>query len=564
MRTCPKCGRQLRHDAAFCDACGECMPAGETSSDCGDEVGQNTAVYEESGKPAAKEDEPSASAGKEKGSGKRAFLLGGIGAIALAATILAVLFFFRGSSQYKNFTFYLKDDELFFTDFSKNGTLVLSENLLSEASFKDIYGVDLDDLGYYVGNYVGVTKSGERMFYPDRCKNGMETFTLYCRESGKEDAVRIDSDIKAYVVDEEAAHLLYLKGDEDALYYSDLTNSYFIAENVASFYISEDGRKVFFLYDTGEGYFWYPDKDSVKAATGIEAEGIFYATVDLSAVYYLAKDGTLLKISAQAHTEIASGVKDVIAVFDSGEVYYTRLLEEEICFYDYVLDDDPTAKRDALRNALINSRHTVEKLALYCLSGAEETMITDALCNYFFPASKPILILSIYNQDVPELRLSRLQYFYEAKTAILEALNSSVMSYICVGTSLTPVPQSVYLYNAFIPDGEDAIYFFDGDTEQSNLYRAAIEDGMVKTPKLYDTDCTPFSTYYLENGSICALKYEDFLDDVDSYWWEGDLYIDKKKVDGSVRFGRIANTGSKLYYIADWSPLGGGTLIRKR
>jgi hypothetical protein len=208
----------------------------------------------------------------------------------------------------------------------------------------------------------------------------------------------------------------------------------------------------------------------------------------------------------------------------------------------------------------------VTKRVLYYYDGNGETALTDALHDYtarvLFGAPKPVLLLSLYEREMPKLRISDFLYFYDAKEAILDALgNAPASSYICAGDTLTPVPQSVNLIGLILPENEDAVYFLTGDVyEVGDLYRAAIENGKVKTPKLVDADCPPICLGLLENGDVSVIKNGEWMESGDDYWWEGDLYVNSEKVDKKVYTRMFGYRGDSVYYITGWSPLGGGTL----
>jgi hypothetical protein len=299
MRFCPNCGRQLLDDAKFCDVCGERMPAVNSSPGPAEHADQTDAVPGGKTETAAAEAVPSAPDGKEKKPRKKAVLLGAIGAAALVAIALLAVFLAGGRKIPENFALFIMDNELYFTDFSKKGATELTEDLLGGDALKNYFDESaMADLSYIIGNYAFAPKSLKRIFYPDRFGSGMNRFSLSYLEPDKasKGGVRIDGGIKAYTADAEGEHLLYLKGNSNALYYSDIASNFKIAENVASFYLSEDGMKVFFVYDTGEGCFWYPDKDSVKVAADIEPGSIRHVSADLSAVYYTTKDSSLYKL----------------------------------------------------------------------------------------------------------------------------------------------------------------------------------------------------------------------------------------------------------------------------
>ena len=249
MLTCPNCSKQLPDNARFCDACGTKIPETIFCPQCGEKTSRDGAFCEQCGKPlaespAAETASPAVEAGapahktnaavavqdaapasppkEKKPFPKKAFLFGGIALVAVAAIIVLAMTLFGGGKK-DNFALYLQDGDIVYTDFKKDGATEITSRLVSND----------DEVAYY-GNHIrfftAVTKDGSKIFYPEKADMAeSEGVTLYYRplRSTKMEAVKVDSGITNYAVNESGTAIVYTKGTyyEDTaytLYFSDL------------------------------------------------------------------------------------------------------------------------------------------------------------------------------------------------------------------------------------------------------------------------------------------------------------------------------------------------------
>ena len=240
--------------------------------------------------------------------------------IALAAVVVIILGIvvvtsvFGGGSGDVNHALYIKDMEIYASDFKKDPMEVTSR-LVDDG---DLEKEDMAEMGQALGMYVAFADDGNRIFFPDKCGDGM---TLYYRDLNKpkKEAVKVDSDVQMYAVSASGKEVVYMK--EGNLYRSDLKNKEKIASEVVTFYITEDLKSILYVNEDYDLYTLNKKGDKEKVAG--EIENIHHVSEDLKTVYYM-KEGTLyLQEIGKDKVKIDGDVAYVGKIMDSGEVYYT-------------------------------------------------------------------------------------------------------------------------------------------------------------------------------------------------------------------------------------------------
>lgn len=253
---------------------------------------------------------------------------------------LIICLFSRGGKSDNNYALYLKDKEIFFTDLKKGSEAWQLSSRLVDTD--DIDNEDLANSGYYLGLCTCMSENGKYIFYPDKIGSGDSGYNLYYREVAKPnaEAIKIDSDIRSYTVNESATIVTYLKGDDGNLYQYEINkdSKEKIASEVRDFEVSDDGKKIGYINSENSIYLKYADKEKEKIASDVS--DLEYVTEDFTTVYYI-KDGSLYKqVDGADKVKIASDVSNVIKIYDSGEIYYlTSEGNETNLLMDYVTDD---------------------------------------------------------------------------------------------------------------------------------------------------------------------------------------------------------------------------------
>lgn len=341
MITCPKCNKELSDGTKFCDGCGAQIFETIFCPNCGKQTSTEFAFCQSCGAsitdaPAGKK--PAAAPAEKKKLPKKAIMFGGIGVAVVAVLILAISLFGGGKAK-NDFTLYLKDSEIFFSDLKKDSEAwQLTSRLIGTED------VDDDFLAYAantLGSYICTSEDGKYIFFPDKIGDDDDGVNLYYRELGnpEAEAVKIDSDILSYTVNTSATIVTYVKGEEGNLYQYKLAedSKEKVASEVGGFVVSDDGTKIGYINSEGSLYVKYADKDKEKIAS--EVSSLVYLTDDFKTVYY-TKEGSLYKqVEGEDRVKIASDVYNVIKIYETGEIYYLTNENGEISLMDYVTDD---------------------------------------------------------------------------------------------------------------------------------------------------------------------------------------------------------------------------------
>jgi len=345
MITCPKCNKELSDGTKFCDGCGAQIFETIFCPNCGKQTSTEFAFCQSCGASITEtpaEEQPAAVPTEKKKLPKKAIMFGGIGVAVVAVLILVISLFSGGGKAKNDFTLYLKDSEIFFSDMKKD-----SEAWQLTSRLVDSEDVDDDVLAYAastLGSYICTSEDGKYIFFPDKIADDDDGFNLYYRELGnpEAEAVKIDSDIQSYTVNTSATIVTYLKGEEGNLYQYKLAEDSKdkVASEVEGFEVSDDGTKIGYINSEGSLYLKYAGKDKEKIAS--EVTSLEYLTDDFKTVYYI-KEGSLYKqVEGEDRVKIASEVYRVIKIYETGEIYYLTSEAGEISLMDYVTDDMKT------------------------------------------------------------------------------------------------------------------------------------------------------------------------------------------------------------------------------
>lgn len=508
MSVCPKCGKELEEGAKVCDECGtslyktvlcpNCRIESSTESDtcpiCGtplpktfqNEEPQSDTVEQGSEKP-----ELSVSS-KVLGIPKKTLLFScgiGVAIIALVVIIATVAVSFSTPK----YALYLKDAELFYTDFSKNGNLQVSEELFTEGEAENYYFYALSSI---FSNVTMLSKDGKTIFYIDNLGSVNSSIALYYRslDKPKKAAVKIDEGVVMYTVNESATLVTYI--NINGLYQYDMKkgNKEKIESDVYRFTVSDNGKKI--IYQTNEGghYLWKAGKGKEKIDDDIES--ISHITKDLKTVYYIKEDTLYKKTEGKEPAKIASDVWRVENIYDTGEVYFRRTIPYEngngydflLCYYD-------------------NRRvHT----------------LTEALdLSYGCASDTPVIAYSANNK------------WYIAKGAVSTEINVNAPRFFEIDS-----------------DGK-TIYYFDNIDENScgDLYKINISKSGISRPELYDTDVYTRNATFLGDGLFKYYKnYESES--------RNELYINKARLDYDIARITFHEDAQKILYFANGEQYG--------
>lgn len=565
---CPNCKKELEAGAKFCDECG--TPLNEA-----EELQKESKVKEVS-----KTDTTSKS--KKKINMVPLIVLAGIVIVVFGISKL----FGGGATDY---AMYIKDGEIFYTDFGKNAKQV-TENLLDGS---EMYSGFSSEIGIALTN----SEDGNHIIYPD--KMGYDGAEFFYKNLSKKNAkaVKIDSDMWGYAVNEKFDCITYCEGYGGGLYQHNLKEKEKIGRDVTQFDVSPDGKKVVYLTTDNDFYLWEKGKESEKIVS--EMDRLYTVSQDLSTIYY-EKEGNFYKqVIGQEKEKIDSEYKEILKIYDSGEVYY---IKEEIVdsnLVDYVEDDMKAAddantepvlpevpsrlvypsdeeynaayqvyeqkreeynemfreymskiSRETLRQQLNNYYKRFTKLCLYYYDGKTSTLVSDALESYsgiMVAENAPVVVIRTYAQnDIEKVKLSEITYIEEVDNLVHEALYSDSEYCVAVKNAVHVVyPNEVF--NVNINDSGSTLYFIDNHNSdyEGDLYQVKINGNKVEEPKLLDTDV---------KGTVAFLSDDAYIYGKDVNYDSADIFMNGDEIDYDAYVDKLyldENTGY-IYYFTDW------------
>lgn len=436
---------------------------------------------------------------------RKAIIFGKISIAIITVLILVLSLFSCGSGKYVNdYALYLKDSEIFFTNLKKdNKTLQLTSHLLDTDKINDKLLAKSGDL---LGICTYMSENGKYIFFPDKISSGDYGFNLYYREVAKPnaEAVKIDSDVRSYTVNASATLITYIKGEEKSLYQYKIgkDSKDKIASEVKRFEVSDNGKKIVFINSENSIYLKYAGKEKEKIAGDVSA--FKYVNKNFTTIYYI-KDDTMYKQDMGAdRVKIAHNVRNVIKIYDSGEIYYLTSETEKthcysLCFYN----------------------------------GIEEIEITDAFVDYYS-----------YATDVPVIAYTA---YRDSKLSIF----GNYENYIAVKNNANFVEQEKEATNFTINSAGTDVYYIDKNIDNKNygtLYHISITNDIVSKAEAYDSDVY---IYYCNFVNTTGIKYfKDYRDNNG-----GELYINKNKIDHDVKenYVTVCPNVNRIFYITDYN-----------
>lgn len=588
MISCPNCNKELNDDAKICDGCN--TPLAETA-DCSDSDAQTAAEatsYENNSVSNEEiKTEPVAVPVESKKSHKKAVIFGAVGVAIVAAVILVFALFFGGDKEENNYALYVRDKELFYNSLEKKSESWQITSDLVEGD-TDINNDDLADMNFKLSISSYMSKDGKYLFYLDEIEDD-EIFNLYYKEIDKFDAkaFKIDSEIQCYIVNEAATVVTYLKGDEDELYQYNIKDDSKekIASDVSNFMVSDDGSEICYLNDEDGLYIKLPDKDREKLASDVSRLSHIELNDSgkLETLYYI-KDGSLYKQAiGEGKVKIASDVNSVLAVYSSGEIYYTKGKLKSATLSDYVIDDKKAEdekigyvsrpysfmydshaeyllamleyneyvdklRRDELREDLAEETLYQSVCSLCYYNGEKESVVTEKYVTGTFERALDASVVSYSTSDtskVKKVKLSEIESVYEFKNTVEETLSESVVRFISVKDKATEIDQKdadVYINDA----GTSIYYVADVSDGHGQLYHISVSGGALEKPEEYDSEVYNNACRFINDEEFAYFK------DYDDY--KGELYINKKSVDYDVKSGNMIfdDENGRVFYYTDW------------
>lgn len=496
---CPNCGTQTSTEFDFCQNCGASIKEGTA----------NTANTD-----GAQKDGSIVVAGKKIP--KKWLLIGGAGIVALVVLIIVVASIIANLNSNVDFALYYKDDQVSFSDFTKDGTWQVTSKIFDDAESS------------YVNNAAfQITEDGETLFYPDRVVNS-SNFALYYRSVTDKDAepVKVDSSVRSYQVSDNGKYVVYLKGDESALYIYNVKKDEKekIASDVSGFVTSDDCERIIYANEENGIYYKELGEDKVKLESDVSE--ISFVNEDVDTIYFI-KEGSLYKREVDdERVKIASDVHQVEAVYESGEVYFLKSEEDTSA-------SATLAPADSWYSDMAGSSSTVYTLCYY--DGSEVTEIDDTVTyvvNYAYDAA--VVIYKTEGEEADNIYVAA-----GAKTAEIDDEDAKAFR-------ISDDGKTVY-YIAGIPE----------DGTHGDLYQITIsKKGEIGKATLYDTDVYPgYMTFWDDETFTYYKEVTTETYNMYSTYAKGELYMNKEKIDYDVRAGYVdyIEDTEEFVYFTDWS-----------
>lgn len=583
---CPHCGSPSHPGATFCKSCGSPLANGAKPE-------ENNPEQKSSDKKKKKSEKRQKEPGQKKS--KKGLIFAGIGVVVVAA-LVCIFVFFGGSTggASKNNAIYVKDKELYYTDFSNKDPWQITSRLVKEDSF-DNY--EFSSSTYILGSACRLSRDGSVLFFPDKVSYSDDGYSLYCRNVNrpKEEAVKIDSDVVSYSVNDDASAVTYQKNDTLYQYDRKKEDKQKVASDILNYRVSSDGRTI--LYMNTENALYSTVKGGEREKLDSDLSSLDYVSEDLSTVFYTKEDSLYKKEAGKDKEKISSDVYGVIKVYDSGEAYYVKAETGEVPLIDYVYDDKKEAdaamqepespswtdpdydakyeayqkeyeeyiakqNRDYVREYLAEEKMEQTTYTLCYYDGEEESTVSDTFTNisYACAAKEPVITYTAYDNQSGDVtvKMSEMEDPYSISGMVAEALNSTAERYVAVGTVSAGLDQVEARNFCLSADGE-ALYYLAEIPEDKNygeLYRVSVSSsGELGTPELYDSDVCTDNVYFISEDKL--LYFKDYKED------KGELYINQEKIDYDVNAYTIHynKDADRITYYTDWnSDKGYGTL----
>ncbi len=344
MIVCPKCNKPMDDSARFCSSCGAPAPASPSSPSPVQASAPLPGSAPAQAPPAP--DAASLAAAAPCPSPKRripriALLLGGIGLAVLITAVIATAML-AGPQQAQtapDCAVYIQDRELMLTDAAGKASRRITTRLADNPS------IDNELLAmacFRLASDVTLSRDGQTIFFPDKMSDlDRSSISVYYRKMGApdEDAVKIDSDILYYLVNEDATLVTYLKDPDYALYQYDLRRDEKtkIAESVERFACTDDHRRLGYIDGDQNLYVKDLGKAPEKLASGMSHDLVW--NENLSAVTYIQDTVLYHQKVGGKKIKLDSDVSYILHAYDTGEMYYTTSRPTEASVAAFVEND---------------------------------------------------------------------------------------------------------------------------------------------------------------------------------------------------------------------------------
>jgi len=261
--------------------------------------------------------------------------------------------------------------------------------------------------------YIKTVNSGKSIFFlaqnPDD-NIGFDLLVYNLSGDKNSDGITlIDKNVTDFKVNSDGKHVVYKKGS--SLYFSDLTDTHMISEDVCDYTLSKNNQVVVFFKDDGRTmYTCGTAEDQIPVLVDHEITSVISPELNASTIYYL-KNNTLYEKKYESISNIvAEDVIDAIMLGDS--LYFTKEESYEIPFTDIFSDEYADSDQEmnfpkkSDYTSQVGGKKTFDEEAFREATLEYEKMLTRDEIRYYFEIN-PVTFTgnSLYTFENDQLKL---------------------------------------------------------------------------------------------------------------------------------------------------------------
>ena len=449
---------------------------------------------------------------------------------------------------------YVKDGQLFYAGLSSSAdAFQLTTDLYNEEV------TNIGDRAYLLQYGIKVSSDGTRILYPQQVD--YSHYSLYYRDLTDPDGEPLLIDTGLYLtynemeVNQTFDCITYLKDRE--LYQHDLTEKILIASDVREFYVSPDGRDLWFRTFDDELYLKKGVQEAQLVATGVTRVIFVNEAMDL---FFYSKSGALCKRQGtEPEVQIAPYADTImIKVHQDGTAYYA--VEQGIVSFEEMFADSMTdSYREQFRDATFDSPFQT----LYYYDGEESTVICDTMLDWEYWADNGSVVAysAIDRQVLSISQVAEHLTAYGDQYDLLESYREAHKGYYLAAKTETaniPLENIDSIYISLSQDGKFLYIIADTDGQYGSLYQLTLDGAQIINTRVIDEDAYRSEWRKTADGKSTYFKdvtvYKKDTDDtVPSVNYSGSLYLDGKHIDDDVSLYSATYADGILYYVAEWN-----------